>query len=420
MAELIVADRTISDNANWNFGVNLLDITFFTLGLSLVSRDTVMPVLVSHLTDSKFAIGLIPAIFSLCFYLPQLLIANFSERLRYKKPFTMLMGGVGERGGYLLIALSIWLFAKHSPTVALVLIFVSLAISATSSGMATPAWFDMIAKVIPVNRRGLWSGVSHSLGALMGVVGALFVGRILENSPYPNNFALLFFLTFGLLLISFVGLALNREPPSEAVKAHMSLAQYFRQLPEILRRDHNYLRFLVSRTTVQLGAMATGFFMVYGTERFHIDGQGVGLLTAVLVGSAAVMNLVWGFIGDRLGHKLVLVCAAFAMALAALTAWLAVSQTWLIVTFVLMGVYAAGDGVSAFNIILEFCAPADRPTYIGLTNTLLAPILTVAPLIGGWLAITVGYNGLFLTALVIASLGGLLMLIWVREPRLDP
>jgi MFS family permease len=417
MAELTVTDKMISDNANWNFGVNLLDITFFTLALSLVSRDTVMPVLVSHLTDSKFAIGLIPAIFSLCFYLPQLLIANFSERLRYKKPFTMLLGAVGERGGYLLIGLSIWLFAKNSPTLALVLIFVSLAISATSSGMATPAWFDMIAKVIPVGRRGLWSGLSHSLGALMGVIGALFVGRILEDNAYPNNFALLFLLTYGLLMISFVGLALNREPPSEMVKEHISLTRYFRQLPEILRRDHNYLRFLVSRTTVQLGAMATGFFMVYGTERFQIDGQGVGLLTAVLVASVAAMNLVWGFVGDRLGHKLVLACAAFAMALAALTAWFATSQTWLILTFILVGVYAAGDGVSAFNIILEFCAPADRPTYIGLTNTLLAPILTLAPLLGGWLAITLGYSGLFLTALVIASLGGLLMVLWVREPR---
>src|SRR5436190_3155963 len=103
--------------------------------------------------------------------------------------------------------------------------------------------------------------------------------------------------------------------------------------------------------------------------------------------------------------------------LAAASAWLAVSQTWLIITFILVGVYAAGDGVSAFNIILEFCAPEDRPTYIGLTSTLLAPILTVAPLIGGWLAVTVGYRGLFLTALAIGSLGCLLMLFWVREPR---
>ena len=45
-----------------------------------------MPVLVSNLTDSKLAIGLIPASWALGYYLPQLLTASFTERLRYKKP----------------------------------------------------------------------------------------------------------------------------------------------------------------------------------------------------------------------------------------------------------------------------------------------------------------------------------------------
>ena len=41
-------------NLRWNFGVNIIDITFITLGLSLISRETVMPVLVSKLTDSNW------------------------------------------------------------------------------------------------------------------------------------------------------------------------------------------------------------------------------------------------------------------------------------------------------------------------------------------------------------------------------
>jgi predicted MFS family arabinose efflux permease len=68
-------------------------------------------------------------------------------------------------------------------------------------------------------------------------------------------------------------------------------------------------------------------------------------------------------------------------------------------------------------IILEFCAPEDRPTYIGLTNTLLAPAKTLAPLIGGWLATWAGYHEMFVVALVVALLGGGLLTAWVREPR---
>jgi len=419
MAQLAVNDKATIDNARWNFGVSLWDVTFIMLGISLVSRETVMPVLVAQLTDSKLALGLIPAIFSLGGYLPQLLFANFTERLRYKKPFTMWVGGLGERGPYLLMALTIWWLAGPAPTLALVVFFLCLAATATALGAATPAWYDMIAKVIPVQRRGLYSGLGHGLGALMGVVGAYFVGRILATVAFPNNFALLFALAFAIMALSWLGLALTREPPSEMVKEQMPLTRYLRQLPAILRRDRNYQRFLICRTIIQMGTMAGGFYMVYGIERFQIDGAGVGLLTAVLVAGQAVMGLIWGVLADRVGHKRVLATAALALALAALAAWLADSQTWLMVTFALLGAYMAADTASGLNIILEFCAPEDRPTYIGLTNTLLAPVLTLAPLLGGWLAMTVGYPGLFLTALLFASLGGLLMAFWVRDPRFN-
>jgi MFS family permease len=198
-------------------------------------------------------------------------------------------------------------------------------------------------------------------------------------------------------------------------RSSQPLHRYLRQLPGIMRRDRNYARFLLGRTTMQLGAMATGFFIVYGRDRFQIDGAGVGLIA-----SHAVMNPIWGLIGDRRGYKVVLVSAAWLTALTALSAWLAQTQTWLIVTFMLLGVAQAADGVAALNIILEFCAPADRPTYIGLTNTLLAPTLTLAPLIGGWLAVSAGYRGLFLTALIIAALGGVLLAFLVQEPRTSP
>ncbi len=405
-------------NVTWNFNVNLIDVIFITFGFSLISRETVMPVLVSTLTDSKLAIGMIPAIWALGYYLPQLLTASFTERLRYKKPFVMLVGSLGERFPYFFTAAAIWAFAISMPTLTLTLFFFFIGMAAFSAGIATPAWFDMIAKVIPVQRRGIWSGIGHGVGALLGfLIGAYVVAQVLENVAYPNNYALLFALAFVFVMISWAGLSLTREPPSEMVKKRVPLSHYLRQLPAVLRRDHNYSRFLLSRTIMQVGAMAAGFYMVFGTERFDISGTGVGLFTGVLIASVALMNLVWGLIGDRYGHKLVLTGAAFAMAVAALIALVSASQEWLLVTFVLMGAYLAADQVSALNIILEFCEPEDRPTYIGLTNTLLAPVLILSPILGGWLATVAGYNGLFIASLFFSVIGGLMLALWVREPR---
>lgn len=423
MADTVLEQAPVTDsdkNLRWNFTVNLIDIAFITLGISLVSRDTVLPVLVNTLTDSNLAIGLIAALYGLGIYLPQLFTANFTERLRYKKPFVMLVGSVGERLPYLLMGVVVWLFAAPAPNVALILVLGCLAITGFAAGAATPAWYDLIAKVIPVQRRGVWSGLGHGIGALMAIFGAFLVGRILDGYPYPNNFALLFLLAFIATCVSFVGLALNREPPSPMVKEQVSTQRYFRQLPDVLRTNVNYRRFFISRTVVLLGAMANSFFIIYGGQRFGLDGATIGLLTATLVASQAVMSLVWGVVGDRMGHKVVLTGAAFLLALAALNTLLAPSQTWLILSFAFLGASSSGDAVSGLNIILEFAAPEDRPTYIGLTNTLLAPTIVLAPIVGGWLATIVGFPALLSMATAIAAMGGLLLAIWVREPRRQP
>jgi MFS family permease len=417
MLQTTELQQQVEKNFPWNFSVNLIDIIFITMGLSLISRETVMPLLVSQLTDSKIAVGLVPAIYSLGFYLPQLLTANFAEGLRRKKPFVVLLGGLGERTPYFLMGLVIWTLASPAPTLALALFFLCLATTALANGIATPAWYDMIGKVIPLRRRGLFSGVGRSLGAFMGIVGAIFVGKILESWPYPTNFALLFGLAATATAISWGGLALTREPDSPVVKARVSLLSYFKKLPQLLQSNRNYSHFLISYSIVKMGTMATAFFLVYGASRFELSGAQVGLFTGVLVGSQATMHLVWGITGDRIGHKVVLTGSAFALALAALIAWLVVSPGWLNLVFVLLGVSLAGEDVSKLNIILEFCAPEDRPTYIGLTNTLLAPVTTLAPILGGWLAIMLGYQGMFVIAMLAAGCGGLLLLLWVREPR---
>lgn len=404
-------------NLRWNFIVNLVDIAFITLGISLVSRDTVLPVLVNTLTDSHLAIGLIAALYGLGIYLPQLFTANFTERLQYKKPFVMLVGSIGERLPYLLMGVAVWLFAVPAPNLTLTLVLGCLALTGFAAGAATPAWYDLIAKVIPVQRRGVWSGLGHGIGALMAIVGALLVGRILDSHPYPNNFALLFLLAFLATCISFVGLALNREPPSPSVKAHVSTRYYFQQLPGILRVNANYRRFFISRTVAILGTMANSFLIIYGSQRFALDGATIGALTAALVASQAVMSLMWGVVGDRAGHKVVLTSAAALLALANLNTLLAPSQNWLLLSFILLGAASSGDGVSGLNIILEFAAPEDRPTYIGLTNTLLALPIVLAPILGGWLATVAGFPALLGAAAVLAAAGSAQLAFWVREPR---
>jgi MFS family permease len=409
--------RFVEKNLPWNFAVNVLDISFYTVATNLAARQTILPLLVSMLTTTKLAIGLIPAIDSLGFLLPQLFTANYAEGLRRKLPFIAPWAFWGERIPYLFMALAVWGLATPAPALTVLIFFILLAIASGSGGVTTPAWYDLIAKVIPANRRGTWSGVSFGLGALLAVVGAALAGRVLAAWSFPDNFAICFLLAFLAMMVSYVGLMLNREPDSETIKTGTPLVAYLKQLPEVLRRDRNYLHFLIARSVGILGAMASGFYIVYGSERWGISGVEVGIMTAVLTGSQAVMNLAWGLIADRLGHKIVLSLGAVSLALAAVAASLVASPEWLWVTFALLGASLAAGTVSNLNIILEFCAPEDRPTYIGLTNTLLAPVAVLSPILGGALATLAGYQGLFVLAAACGAGAAVLMAVWVREPR---
>jgi MFS family permease len=410
-------EQQVERDFRWNFSVNLLDISFIMLGLSLVSRDTVIPLLMSKLTTSPVVIGLMSAVYSLGIYLPQLIGASVSEGMPRKKPFVTVVGGLGERVPYLVIGLAVLLLAGPAPTMALVALLLLLGISGASAGFATPAWFDMIAKVIPVRRRGLFTGLGHGLGALMGVAGAVVIGVVLDRWPYPQNFALLFVLAFVAMSISWVGLALNREPANPTVHPSAGLAHYLRRLPGILRADRNFARYIIAMMVVRAGTMAGGFFLVYGASRFQIGGAEVGLLTGVLIGCQALLNPLWGMIGDRYGHKLVLASGALTLALAALLASLAPTWPWLVVAFALLGAFMSADTASFLTIIPEFCRDEDRPTYIGLANTLLAPVTTLAPVLGGWLIAWLGYEPMFALAALLACSGALFLASRVREPR---
>ena len=412
-------DSTVERNLPWNFSVNLIDITFITLAFSIISRETITPLLISNLTDSKIAIGLVPAIYSIAYYLPQLFAANHAERLKRKLPFVMLIGGLLERVPYLFAGLAILLFAESAPIAALLFIYLVIGLGAFGNGVATPAWFSMIGKVLPVNRRGIFFGLSEGLGTLMGIIGAYFVGRVLDEMGYPLNFATLFLVAAVFMGISWIGLALNREPESPIVKEHIPFSHYFRRLPAILRDNHNFRRFLLSYSISRLSTMGVGFFIVFGNESFQLSGADVGLLTAILIGSQAAMQLLLGWLADKRGHKANLTVSGFALASAAVLAMGATDLAGLMPAFVLLGVGLASDHVSRLNIILEFAAPEDQPTFIGLTNTLLAPVVFLAPILGGWLA-DFGFETLFILMAVCGLAGGMLLFTWVKEPRYHP
>lgn len=400
---------------HWNFAVNLMDNIAFMFGVSFMSASTIVPLFISKLTPDPLPIGLAAVIAQSAWFLPQLFTANAIEGLVRKKAVVVNAGLFLERVPVWLLVIAA-LAASRSAILALLLFFVGYAWHGLGAGVVATSWQDLIARCFPVDRRGRFFGTSMFIGTGIGTMGAVLSTRILATFQFPTNFVYTFAIAAASIGASWFFLALTREPVQPISGPRQTHREYWAQLPDIPRRDHNFRRFLIARLLMALGGMGTGFVTVSAVQRWHVADSTVGIYTAAMLLGQTFGNLVFGFLSDRFGHKLSLELGTLAAFIASMIAWLAPSPEWYYAVFALLGVTLGAIIVSGILMIMEFSEPRRRPTYIGLANTGTGLAGVAAPLLGAWLA-SIGYTWLFAVGALVNLSALVLMRGWVKEPR---
>jgi MFS family permease len=421
MTEIIAsnsaAQQTIDKNYRWNFLVNTLDGASFWFGMSFFSSTIILPLFVSHFTDSPLTIGLISFLGWGGIFLPQLFMANAVEHAPRKKFFPVTLGFFLERLPIILLAPAIYFLAIRQPILTLVIFFVLYTWQNVGAGVILVGWQDMIAKIIPVEKRGRFFGISNFIGNGTGILGALAVPFVLEKFTFPMGYVFSFAVAGGMFFLSWVFLSLTREPAVYSSKPPVSQLKYMRSLPEVLRRDRNFRMYLLSQIIFSLSGMATGFLVVYTVQTWNLpDAEASGFMIALQIG-LTLAYLFFGFLSDRKGHKLSLeICMALS-ALLLVMAIIAPSPWWFLPIFFLRGAVNAGTFISGISIVYEFTDAENRPTYIGLANTIPGVAGALAPLIGGWLAGAISYQAMFILSAIIGTISWVLLRFAVHEPR---
>ena len=417
IADASAAQQQVERDYRWNFLVNVLDGASFWFGISFISGTIILPLYVSHFTSNPLLIGLIPFLNTAGHLLPQLFVANAVERAPKKKFFPVTIGFFLERVPIFLLAPTAYFLATGRPALALVVFFVLFAWHKFGAGVIIVGWQDMIAKIIPLEKRGRFFGITNFLGNGAGVLGAIAVPFVLNKFAFPLGYVISFAIAAVLIFISWIFLSLAREPAVHSRKPPVSQLDYLRSLPQVLRRDRNFRMYLLAQIVYTFSGMATGFLTVYAVQTWALpDAQASGFTIALQVG-LALANLFFGFFSDRKGHKLSLEICLTLSALATVLAIFAPSPWWFFGIFFIRGAVDAGVFISAISIVYEFTDAENRPTYIGLANTIPGVAGAIAPLIGGWLAGAVNYRAMFVLAAVIGVLSWVLLRFAVHEPR---
>lgn len=408
------AEVVIKRHAKRNFWLNILDGGAFYLGLSMVSRYTVLPLFVERLSPDRWIQGLIPTINYTGWFLPGLFIVPLVAAQSRRKPM-LLAATVFERLPFLALGL-ILLFWPDLPAAGLLSIFFfAYFIHAFAAGFASIPWQDFIARIIPGKRWGIFFGLQSGLGGALGAASAAITAWVLTAYPFPQSIGILSLLCFGAMVVSFGFLAATVEPPMPPQPAQ-PLTSFLRGVRPLLRRDPAFRNYLISRAGIALALIGHNFITAAGLERFNFSDGDVGRFTAALLAATAVSDPLLGWLADRWGHKQVLELATGVGLLAILLALLAPAPIWFYVIFVLVGFAQAGYMLSGFTLVFSFASAGERPAYIGVANIVMAPIAALGPLLSGWLAEIASYETLFAVLLVVGIFGLAWLLLRVPRP----
>lgn len=410
--------QEIRKNLYHNFVVNVLDGCFFGLGLNgLASYVTIVPLFLSYLTDSTALIGFMAAMFQIGWQIPQLFTSKYVAGLRRYKPMALWMT-LHERIPFFALAIVAILIPVIGNSTALVLTIILLIWQSFGGGLTGTAWQSMVSKIMPPNRRGTFFGMQSAGANLFGVAGAFAASKILSASEFPNSFGILFLIAGISLMISFAFLAMAREPDSDPrdIAPPIKWSEFGQQLKVILRDDPNFRWFLIARGLSSLSVTAIAFFTIFGIREYDMTPEFAALLGSVLLITQMITSPLLGWLGDHLGHRRVF---AFGNLLMPIAIWVALSApdvTWFYVVFALTGAVNSTQWSTIMTLTTQFGTTAERPVYIGMSNTLIAPVTVFAPIVGGMLVDWIGFDVSF----AIFGVSGLLALVILMLVMVDP
>ena len=423
-----------------NFRWALIQGTFMRMSFSLIDASTILPAFVYTLTRSKILVGLAGSLQAAGWMWPQLLMSNIIEHRPRKMKFYTI--GMSIRlTMWLAICLCTIFIGVQKPAILATCFFVLYFIAASSMGISTVPYMDIISKAFNPKLRTQYFILRQLYGGLFAVLLGFFIRAVLGNSSeftglfggvtrffkllvdffvfsvlglksdltFPHTYALLFGCALIGLSFSFASFLRIHEPIRPVQTVRKPIWEHLKRGPYFLRIDANYRCLLLLRICSQTAGMSTPFFVPYAMQELEISEGTIGSFLVFIALSGVISNVWWGYVGKKHGLRRVLIVAGALTALPSTFAIVArmLPSAWQLpcyfLVFVAEAISISGMWIGFMSYLLNIAPPLHRPTYLGFMNTILFPT-SFAPLLGGVLVHLMGYEGLFMFSIGIGIL----------------
>jgi len=403
--------RNLRRNYAGHFIHGMLGMT----GFRLVNTPTFVPAYLHMLSGSDFIVSLGTSLQQLGGVISPIAGAAQIEHRKKILPVSMFLGTM-MRVQVLGIAIAGWLLGG-TPLLVSVLFFLFLL--GLFSGPQNVAFQFLLAKMIPIERRGRLQGWRNLCGGVVAATLSYFAGKYLVGgnvlgNGYSTTFALAFLLTSaGLTIFSF----LVREPEPPTVRDRTAIRDRMRELIPMLRADPGFLYFMIARTFAIASRVAQPFYIIYVARKIGMSGQTIGEMSLAFLGADTVMSLGWGYLADKFGFRSNFIIALLFWIASTIMLMSVSSPLLLFVAFFGLGAGNSGYNMSAQNIVFEFGHRDDMAMRLAFSNTAESVMSAAGPLIGGVIAASFGYFAVFWVAIASEAIALVLLLALVEEPR---
>jgi MFS family permease len=423
-------EKFVWDNLRRNYLGNYLHGMLGMTGFRLVNAPTFLPAYLHMISGSNTVVGLGLALQQLGGILAPIFTGAQIEHRKKVMPAALWMGGLG-RLAILGISLSAWFVTNERYQVRLpwggtlavqplvwAVLFCMLMFG-IFMGAQRVVFSLLMSKVIPLSRRGrlqAWRNTTGgAIAAVLAIVaGTYFIGRNLFGNGYAVTFLFAAVLTtIGLWALQL----LLKEPEPPTTRTQGRFRDRLREFPSLIRQDRSYAFFLLVQMLATSARIATPFYILYVGKFIGGSGQTLGLLSFAFLGADTASNLIWGYLGDKSGFRLVLLASVAGWIVATVALMSLHSVVPIFLAFAGLGASQAGYMMAAQTMILEFGSRDDLPMRIAVSATAESITATAGPLVGGIISQLFGYNVVFGASLGFLAAALLLLIVAVREPR---
>ncbi len=408
-------DRFVWANLRRNYIGHYLHGMLGMTGFRLVNAPTFLPAYLFALSGSNTIVGVGLALQQLGQMISPIFGASQVEHRKRVLPVAQWIG-TGMRIPILGIALAGWFLPAR---VQLPVILALLLMMGLFSGMQRVAFQVLLAKVIPVSRRGRLQAWRNVTGGVIAAALAYFAGRwFIESNVLGNGYATTFMLAFILTSLGLSALSmLMREPIPPTVRPRARVRDRLKDAPQIFRDDPGFFYFTCTLVLAMAGRAAAPFYILYASQTIQLTGANIGLLSLAFLGADTVANLAWGYAGDRFGFRAVFMTCLSLWAAATVLLLFAHTMPVIFLAFVGLGAAQAGYMMASSTMALEFGPREDVAMRLALSGTAEGAMSAAGPLVGGVIAASLGYPWLFAVSIAFLIAAIVLLALRVEEPR---